>query len=144
MISTAEKKNKQEEQRKLMLMVKEMEDYIFDNEIKELCEFSRAIRNTHEDWYKVLTLECTEYFMCLYNSEEELEWEHIKKLSSASKTKTIKEMEEYIDENNILYFCDFARAIRDNEKWRKILIYDRADYFVMYIRSKERAETKQK
>lgn len=142
MTSTTERKNKQEDKQKLMATLKEMEDYIVSNQIRELSEFSQAIRDTHEDWYKLLTLEFTEYFMNLFNQSMDLEWDSIKKLSNESKAETIKEMEEYIDKNNILYFCDFAMAIRDNKKWHKILVFDRTEYFDMYIKSRERTMKK--
>ena len=142
MTSTTERKNKQEEKQKLMSTLKEMEDYIVSNQIKELSEFSQAIRDTHEDWYKVLTLEFTEYFMSLFNQSMELEWDSIKKLSNESKAKTIKEMEEYIDKNNITEFWAFAEVAKENKRWYRILVFDRTEYFAMYIESRERTMKK--
>lgn len=39
-----------------------MEEYIERNRIIELCDFSKAIRYEHQDWYEILTTKNTTYF----------------------------------------------------------------------------------
>lgn len=46
----------------------EMEKYIEDNEITELCDFARAIRETKPDWYMILTTKSTVYFNAFIRS----------------------------------------------------------------------------
>jgi hypothetical protein len=67
-----------------------------------------------------------------------LDRDSIKNLSNESKAETIKEMEEYIDENNITEFWVFAEVAKENKKWYRILTTDRTEYFAMYIESRKR------
>lgn len=46
----------------------EMEEFIEDNGITELSDFSRAIRYTHPDWYQILTTKSTFYFNSFISS----------------------------------------------------------------------------
>lgn len=45
-----------------------MEEYIEEHDITESCDFSRAIRYTHPDWYMILTTKSTVYFNAFIRS----------------------------------------------------------------------------
>lgn len=45
-----------------------MEEYIEDNNIVELADFSRLIRYDHPDWYTLLATKCTVYFNAFIRS----------------------------------------------------------------------------
>lgn len=49
-------------------MMKEMQNFIIDNEITELCDFADAIKDIEPEWYMILTTRNTVYFSAYIRS----------------------------------------------------------------------------
>lgn len=78
----------------------EIEKYIEENNITELCELSARIRETHIDWYQIVTTKNTVYFNAFIRSRRH-------------KARAMQEMKQALNEDSV--FVDADGEIR----WRK-------------------------